>query len=137
MNLGINIERKNDISIIHLIGDVYVNTINILFEVIEAQTKRRTKILALNCSRLSSIDPNSLALLKKYISSKLMKVVAINVSPKVQKIMKANDFDENIEILTSKIFESEFIKKAKKTRKLPQKTENPILSLLPGNILFK
>lgn len=110
----VSVEKKNNISIFHIKGEFFIDSINKVEKIWEEEISKEPSIIAIDCSELLFIDSSAIGTLVKFLNAamnKKIKLVFYDLSPSIKQIFETARLYNFFPITTKEKFEREYLTK--------------------------
>ncbi len=110
--IDIRTEELNNVIIIHICGEFYIENIQNVEEVWNRQIMKKPKIIAINCGKLSYIDSSAIGTLVKFLNismNKKIKLIFYDLSPLARQIFQTARLNNFFTILSKEEFDSLYL----------------------------
>lgn len=112
--MQIRVENQGNIAIIHLNGKLFLESLGVVLTEWEEIIARHPKVIAINCSKLVSIDSSSIGTLVRFFnetSSKKIELIFFDLNPSIRKLFYTIHLEKFFPVMSGKKFETEYLKK--------------------------
>ena len=112
--IQITVERQGDLSIMHLKGKLFLESLTAVTDEWEKIVARHPKIIAINCSKLNSIDSSSIGTLVKFFNDAMnnnIELVFYELNPSIRKLFYTIHLEKFFSVITGKRFETDYLQK--------------------------
>lgn len=112
--MQVRIEHQGNITIMHLNGKLFLESLGVVLNHWESVIAEHPKVIAINCSKLVSIDSSSIGTLVRFFNeamSKNTELVFYDLNPSIKKLFYTIHLEKFFSVMTGKKFESEYLKK--------------------------
>lgn len=110
--LQVSVENKNRITIMHVIGEFYIESIQKMEKIWDEEVAKAPAVIAIDCADLKFIDSSAIGTLVKFLNnamSKKIKLVFFDLSPSIQQVFSTARLNNFFTITTRDKFEREYL----------------------------
>jgi len=112
--LQVTVEKNNRISIMRIMGEFYIESIQKVEKIWDDEVAKAPDIIAIDCADLMFIDSSAIGTLVKFLNnamSKKIRLVFFDLSPSIQQVFKTARLNNFFTITTRDKFEREYLLK--------------------------
>ena len=112
--ISITTEDHNNVVIINIVGDFFIDSIEVAEQVWAEQMARRPKAIAINCRNIKYIDSSAIGILVKFLNSAMKQkteMVFYDLSETILTVFKTAKLGNFFKIMTKTQFEMEYLEK--------------------------
>ncbi|HPS57868.1 MAG TPA: STAS domain-containing protein [Spirochaetota bacterium] len=112
--MKITVEDQGSISIVHLNGKLFIESINVLLNTWEELIAKQPKVIAIDCSKLTSIDSSSIGTLVRFFNetmNKNIELVFFDLNPSIRKLFYTIHLEKFFSVITGRKFETDYLQK--------------------------
>lgn len=112
--MQIRVEHQGSITIMHLTGKLFLESLGEVLKEWEQIIASNPKVIAVNCSKLVSIDSSSIGTLVKFFNESMEKNVELvfyDLNPSIKKLFYTIHLEKFFPVISGKKFETEYMKK--------------------------
>ncbi len=112
--MQIRVEHRNNIAIMHIEGKLFLENLTSLLNAWEAIIAGNPEVVAMNCSKLVSIDSSSIGTLVKFFNeamSKNIELIFYDLNPSVKKLFHTIHLEKFFSVMNGKKLETDYLKK--------------------------
>ncbi len=110
--LQVTVEDKNNIVILHIIGEFYIESIQKVEKIWEDEVAKTPAVIAIDCADLMFIDSSAIGTLVKFLNnamSKKIRLVFLDLNPSIQQVFSTARLNNFFTITTRSKFEREYL----------------------------
>ena len=112
--ISITTEDHDDVVIINIAGDFFIDSIEAAEQVWNQQMARRPKAIAINCKNIKYIDSSAIGILVKFLNSAMKQkteMVFFDLSDTIFSVFKTAKLGNFFKIMSKTQFEMEYLEK--------------------------
>ena len=110
--MQIRVEHRGNITIMHLDGKLFLENLKVVLDEWDGIIARDPKVIAVDCSKLISIDSSSIGTLVRFFNeamSKNIELVFYDINSSIKKLFFTIHLEKFFLVMTGKKFEAEYL----------------------------
>lgn len=110
--IKIKVEELDNITIMHLDGNLFLETLNNVTVTWEEITAKTPRVIAIDCAGLKSLDSSSIGTLVKFFNeamSKKIELVFYDLNPAIQKLFHTIHLQKFFSVMSGERFRSRYL----------------------------